>query len=448
MAWPYRGVWMGCNKAGKNKPMVELESLLDSIPAGVVRAVAAGGLRIEYANREFYRQLGYSPEEFAGGEIQSEYLQVVYPEDRTLLFTRALDYANSDRESVAVEYRVLAKSGEIKWMRAVAAARLFDPDEPNPVLQGVITDITEEHERRLAIELSEERYRIIAEQTRDTVFDWDLESDRIQFSPVYEKMFGFMPPPDISVRSLTEYDIVFEDDKPRVQEMIDAVLGGAPHAEARYRAKCADGSYLWCRNRVTTIFDGNGKPIRAVGLLSDIDDEVKKTESLQEQALHDSLTGLLNRMSFQHKVEQELREHALGRHAFLLLDADRFKQINDTRGHAAGDAVLQMIAEQMKGTFRMTDLFGRMGGDEFAAFLPNVSSVASVTEKAQQLLRRTAKNAPAGTFATLSLGMAVYPRDGENFEELYRLADDALYAAKRKGGNAVCAASPETENIR
>ncbi|WP_181995556.1 sensor domain-containing diguanylate cyclase [Clostridium sp. AM58-1XD] len=318
------------------------------------------------------------------------------------------------------------------------ASRLTDFDENGAALQVIITDITQEREQRRKVALNEERYRIISEQTRDTVYDWDIIKDRIQFSPTYEKMFGFCPPENISITALTEFDIVHEDDKLQVQQMIQAILNGSPQAFAEYRAKCADGSYLWCRNQTTTIFDDDGKPVHVIGVLSDINDLKLENAVLQKQVMRDSLTGLLNRMAVQKLVERRLFEEPEQQHIFLLIDIDRFKEINDTLGHSAGDHALRWLSSHLKRHFCENDLVGRMGGDEFSVFLTYAASTEIIRRKVERLTEEIARDSQSDSrvpLLSISAGTAVYPKDGQTFAELYRHADTALYAIKRRGGN-------------
>lgn len=418
---------------------IEFESLLNHLPVGVVRALNRGMIQILYANDEFYRQIGYSPEEFAGEPFQNDYLRIVLDVEREGLIEWSKLCAESGQEFPSIDYRILTKGGCVRWMRA-KTARLNDISEPWPIMQGIITDITEERLQRQAVAHNEERFRIISEQTRDTVFEWDIQGDTVQFSPAYEKMFGFKPSENVSVKRLTQYDIIYEEDKPQVEHMIQEILDGAPYAETQYRAKCADGTYIWCRNRVTTLYDDEHCPIRAIGILTDIDSYMRTTSTLQEQAMQDSMTGLLNRMAFQIQVEQILQDSPDLFHAFLLFDVDRFKQINDTLGHLAGDQTLQALAALLPEQFRESDLIGRMGGDEFAVFLTNIPNREIAAHHAKRLVDMVClcpvsalqdKTVPF----TVSIGTALYPTDGRTFLDLYMHADQALYEAKRRGGN-------------
>lgn len=421
----------------KHQAETKLESLINTIPDSLIRLLIGKKNMVRYVNKEFYRQTGWQPEELPPGSPLSQFYQIIYPDDRQMVKTQFLDYVKSDLDSCIMDYRIRTRQGDVKWMHA-RAFRFRSDMEAGQIIQFIISDITEEKLQREATALNEERYRIISEQTRDTVFDWDILKDRIQFSPVYEKMFGFPPPPDVSIKNLTEYDIVHPDDKQNVEDMISAILGGAPYAEAEYRAKRADGTYLWCRNRVTTIFDSEKRPVHAIGLLSDIDDYKQETALLQEKATRDSLTSLLNRMALQRQVERRLKKYPGRLNAFLLLDIDHFKEINDTRGHSMGDTVLKSISALLSQHFRSTDVIGRMGGDEFAVFLTDLPSPSATLRKAGELKHKTAQlfeSGPLSGTVTVSIGISLYPYGGKDFQTLYQKADEALYQVKRKGGN-------------
>lgn len=418
----------------------ELESLVEAIPDSLVRAFLNGTTSIRYINQEFYRQTGYTAADFSAGDIPKKLLSLVHPDDRPALRQQFLEYFASDRPDFSIGYRIITKGGCTRFMH-VRATRQREDSQSGQIIQFLISDVTEEMRQKEAIALNEERYRIISEQTRDTVFEWDIVRDRIQFSPVYEKMFGYPPPPEISIRNLTEHDIIYESDKPNVERMIAEILSGAPCAEAEYRARCADGSYIWCRNRVTTIFDSDKRPMRAIGLLSDIDDYKQEAAFLLEKAMRDSLTGLLNRMAFQKQVEHRLKKSSGQLHAFLLFDIDRFKEINDSCGHSAGDAVLRQISLLLSKRFRDTDVLGRMGGDEFAVFLPDLPSKEVALKKACELNREISALSGAEFSShpvSASIGISLYPCDGKEFQALYRRADQALYLIKRSGGNSCC----------
>lgn len=166
--------------------------------------------------------------------------------------------------------------------------------------------------------------------------------------------------------------------------------------------------------------------------------EKEDNRQIAKKADTDLLTGLLNKIATERKIQECLVENPDERGLFFVLDIDNFKKINDTMGHAFGDEVLRTLGEQLRAEFRASDILGRTGGDEFIIYLRNMKD-DSIIENEARKVERFFKNFQAGEYvkysATASIGAAVYPRDAQNFEGLYKAADQALYVAKKRGKN-------------
>lgn len=417
---------------------IHLAALLDSVPGAVIRAKVGEDICIEYANEEFYRMLGYSHKEFSEAPISNNYLSVVYPKDRPSLLNKSTEIFNEGTQCRPYDYRVLAKDGSMRWMR-IHTSRIEKVMVQENMVQCIIIDITEEIWRKQKNKLDEERFRIISEQTRDTVYDWDLESGQIYFSPIFERMFGYAAPQNILISFLFQDDFLHKEDIPIMENLIERVMNGEQYTEGEVRAKRKDGTYFWCRHRITAIFDENSRPVRVIGIITDFDSYYKNTSLLRDKAVRDSLTSLYNRMEAEQQIDKILSESGPGRrHAYLQIDVDHFKQINDSFGHSAGDAALKQIASKITKIFRSFDVTARMGGDEFAVFLLDITGEAAAIKRARQL-----KEAINSEFCSedevhklsVSIGISIFPEHGQSFNELYQCADESLYHAKRAGGN-------------
>ncbi|MEG2001268.1 MAG: sensor domain-containing diguanylate cyclase, partial [Evtepia sp.] len=214
----------------------------------------------------------------------------------------------------------------------------------------------------------------------------------------------------------------------------DAAKNGVSSYEARVRR--ADNSYIWARIDLSMSLNEFGMPTRLVGFISDIDDMKKQAEILENQVQTDPMTGLYNKMAMATLSNKILAEYPEGRHALLVLDIDNFKGINDTLGHAFGDVVLTDVCTKLKSLFRSNDLVGRMGGDEFAILMKNVSDTSSVLKKAMELsqtFRQTYAGEKEDYKISCSLGIIMIESNQDPFEVLYRKADAALYQAKQNG---------------
>lgn len=186
--------------------------------------------------------------------------------------------------------------------------------------------------------------------------------------------------------------------------------------------------------------DSDGIPsFYSIGL--DITKERLQMEKLRHKAEKDTLTGVYNRETMKQQLQSYLIENPKTVNALIMVDTDNFKQINDTHGHITGDLVLSEMAAGMKRNVRKDDLVGRIGGDEFTIFLKNISSATTAMDKAEELLamfQQLFSNEKKPIAVTCSMGIAMYPRDGESFQELYECADKALYQAKQRGKNGCC----------
>lgn len=170
----------------------------------------------------------------------------------------------------------------------------------------------------------------------------------------------------------------------------------------------------------------------------DITDERQKIKTLQHKAEKDALTGIYNRSETENQIKNFIIEHHDSKGALFMIDTDNFKQINDTLGHIAGDMVLGEMATAMKKKVRDSDVVGRIGGDEFIIFMKNITSHLDAEKKAEELQKTFAHlfgKEKSKIQVTSSIGIALYPKDGHNFLELYANADKALYQAKIQGKN-------------
>lgn len=166
-----------------------------------------------------------------------------------------------------------------------------------------------------------------------------------------------------------------------------------------------------------------------------------RNKELLKYAQTDALTGLYNKETTEQLTDELLSEDENKYHAFLILDVDCFKQINDIYGHAVGDIVLQKFGKLLKGTFREGDILGRIGGDEFGVIMKNIQTKDIAMKKAEELLAKTQAykiDELKGNNISISIGISTAPQDGDCYMDLYKRADQALYQAKRSGKARVC----------
>lgn len=198
-------------------------------------------------------------------------------------------------------------------------------------------------------------------------------------------------------------------------------------------------SYYWIRIMTCIFYWKYDNSIRVLAYCQNIDDEIKQTRALEEQAKRDSLTNLLNKATTDEVITKTISNanFTSSKYAFFIIDIDDFKIANDNFGHAFGDFVITRFAVELKSQFRNYDILGRIGGDEFVIFIP-IPSEEWVEKKASNLVRVLNQEVSQGESLwkiSVSIGIAISPEYGTSFEALYRNADKALYETKKRGKN-------------
>ena len=229
--------------------------------------------------------------------------------------------------------------------------------------------------------------------------------------------------------------VVHPDDRESAWRNIRTALREKRAFQVVYRVRTADASEKWVSEQGRGIFAPDGTLTVVEGFVSDVSDCKRAELSLAEQAVRDALTGLYNRRYFDDQIAFELARARRTNQfvAFLLCDLDRFKSINDTKGHLAGDEILRSVARTIQSCTRGTDLIVRWGGDEIVVVLTETGQAGGliVGQRIRRELRRMSE--ARGLGLDMSIGIAMYPEHGETADALIRLADRALYIAKKSG---------------
>lgn len=407
----------------------KLEELMDRIPGGMHQYVADSGLTLVSVSPSFLRLCGYTREELRA-QFQDRLLDLICPQDRPQVLHQ-LRAVRGTNDMVELEYRIRRGDGREVWL--LSRGSVSTDSGGQETIYSVVLDITRRKSIEEELRLSLERHRIILDQTSDVIFEWDIRSDRLFFSVNWEKKFGYIPIAEHFSQQISTSAHIHPDDREVILRAMDTLIAGTPYLELELRLMGLDGNYIWCRLRVTVQKDKEERPSRVVGVIADIDADKRQQQQLMDQAAKDSLTGLLNRSTLQSRVESHLKECS-GPHALMIVDLDGFKLINDSFGHMCGDAVLSDAAAALRQVFRRGDILGRIGGDEFLIFLPDVSSGDTAARKASELISAIASiSVNENTRLSCSVGVAMAPTDATDYDTLYQLADQALYQVKKTG---------------
>jgi diguanylate cyclase (GGDEF)-like protein/PAS domain S-box-containing protein len=420
--------------------------VIDNLAEGVV--IRDGNLRIVDANESAARILGTTRAALIGA-VSTGYVRSYFDEDGNTVAPDDMLSKNVVRSGEPVSGVVIGVErldGSRIWISCNVRA-ILEPGTDAP--RGVVTsfvDVTAERAATLALKESEERFACAVRGSSDGIWDWDIARERFYISPRLKELLGYRDDELANERRVL-FDRLHPADLPLVEAAIDAHFARDEPYDLEVRQRHRDGEYRWFRIRGQAQRDASGRPIRFSGANTDITDRKRAEAQLSYLAQYDILTGLPNRALFLDRLAGAIARarRAGGLLALLFFDLDRFKAINDTLGHQAGDAVLREVAARVKERLRETDTVARLAGDEFTAILEDLARPEDALEVAAQIQSVVAA-APVlhdghEIYVAASIGVAIFPADAETPEDLLKCADAAMYAAKRDGGQAVQAFS-------
>lgn len=409
-----------------------IRAVVDHAPDGIVTFDGAGSIATFNPGAE--RVFGYPAAEVRGRSIGT-LLPSWWPSDddhiRSFLTSLDGDVMSGGEEVEGLRKDKTTVPTELTVSRMASAKR--------PMFTAIIRDVSERKETQEALRRSEERYALAAWASNDGLWDWNVETEQVFYSPRWKSMLGFEDS-DIVGRPSEWIHRLHADDRDHFQKTLRAHLDGdTPHFEVEYRIRHRDGTYRWMLCKGVAVRDEQQQPLRLAGSQTDITSRKKVELQLMRDALYDSLTGLPNRSHFlrvlRHVVEDS-RHTPDEMFALLFLDLDRFKHVNDSLGHHVGDQLLVGIADRLKRVLRSQETLARLGGDEFAILvegLQEAGQAARIAERIQQELSHPFMLDEHEIFVSVSIGIAVRPEREETPEGLIRDADTAMYRAKAAG---------------
>ncbi|WP_192804922.1 sensor domain-containing protein [Noviherbaspirillum aerium] len=303
-------------------------------------------------------------------------------------------------------------------------------------------DMTEQKLAEDALRLSNDRWKFAIEGARDGVWDWHIPTNEVILSSRWKEILGYEDG-EVENRFEEWEKRVHPEDLPVAIAALQASFTGKPYI-VEHRLKCKNGEWKWVLARAVVVErDEQGQPIRITGTMMDISEKKESEELIWRHASFDSLTGLPNRRLFRDRLEHEIKKARRldSDIALFFIDLDRFKEVNDLLGHDAGDKLLKQAAIRLRQCVRESDTVARLGGDEFTIILSELNDDGHIEQVAQKLIY--AINEPFNldgdiAYVSASIGITIYPVDGNGPEELIRNADQAMYAAKSAGRNQYC----------
>lgn len=296
-------------------------------------------------------------------------------------------------------------------------------------------------------------YRLICSLLNAIVFEYYLPCKRLR---IIAAPNDSCIKPGVTTKNyrllIRENQLIYPDDMPKFKYMCRKLAKGELQVVTELRIKMRDNVYCWCKISIKCIYTEAGEPIKFVGKIDNIDLQQKEIERFKDEARRDPMTLFYNKIFIEKIINEYLTEQCGDRGAFIVVDIDNFKMINDTYGHLFGDKVLIEVAAILAKSFRNDDLIGRIGGDEFVILMKHADSLSDIANKARKIceeLRGICSDSKNNMHRISgSLGIARYPQDGRIFSELFERADQALYATKgfRKNDFTICGTEEKRNN--
>lgn len=295
-----------------------------------------------------------------------------------------------------------------------------------------------------------ERFNSITSISAEYIFEYESETGVfILYKNTDGRFFEVLSVENDFENYAKNMGMIYPDDNDSFEQVCDNVRSGNDRAAFEIRfTEPGEDDYQWYRLKMKTITDEHNHNIRVIGKLENISDIKNAEKRLIDKAERDPLTKIYNKSTTKKLIKNYLRSDTKDTFdAFMIIDVDNFKQVNDTLGHLFGDSILVDLSQEMQELFRANDVVGRIGGDEFLVFLRGMKNKTHIEAKAGDVCKifDLLYAGEDGTKITGSLGIALYPQDGDTFDELYRKADLALYASKRAGKSCYTFYSSEYE---
>jgi diguanylate cyclase (GGDEF)-like protein/PAS domain S-box-containing protein len=416
-------------------PVSRFQSLVERIP----------GL-VAYLDRVFPDDPGHSTPLYISPQIEALmgyprdawlnedelWLKVLHPDDAARQAAED-EHARATLTPLFAEYRMIARDGRVVWVSEKAQV-VVDEATGVSYWQGVMVDITDRKRTEEALAASEQQFRSMFDAASIGVMTLDLDGSILEANPMLEAVCDY-PAGALHGRPLGEY----LDPADGVEHVVAALCSGeSDRCEIEHRFSRRDGSVMWCRTVMALVRDAEQRPTHVVAMLEDISDRKRAEHELLHRTLHDSLTELPNRLYFYEAVTQAIAgAQGRGQLAVLLIDLDRFKEINDTLGHHYGDLLLCEFAGALRRHLRPPDTLARLGGDEFALLLHVEGdarlAATSAVRRIEELVAQPYQIEGLPLSIEASIGVACYPADGTDVDQLLQYADIAMYSAKRGG---------------
>jgi len=411
------------------KKMRELEAIINRSPVILFLWRSADDWPVEYVS-DNVKQIGYTADDMMSGRVSWQ--DIMHPDDARKVIRELARHASEGIPEFQMDFRLLAKSGEVRWVSNRTKA-IFDDKGLLTHYQGILVDITEQKIIYEALLESETRYRAVVEQqtelicriTPQAVLTFVNDACCRFFGKTHEELLGhnFM-------------EFIYAEDRLSLEKQLASLTREHDSSSHETRVITPDGEQRWLRWNILGLFDNEGRLLEIQSVGGDITDRKKAEAEIKALSLEDDLTGVYNRRGFMALARQQLMlAHRVERDMILIfIDLDNLKEINDTFGHPEGDRALMDFASILKKTFRESDIIGRIGGDEFVVLALEVemNGTDALIQRLKDALFIHKSKTTQPYHLSASIGCARYnPKYPKTLDKLLFMADQRMYKNKK-----------------
>jgi diguanylate cyclase (GGDEF)-like protein len=408
----------------------EIKSLISTIPGGVLKTTA-DNWKILFASDSLATLMGYEPIEFK--ERFGYFNECVHNLDLAYF----LQTIGKKPDVIYLELRLIKKDGSAVWVAINATKSLLENNES--IYQSVIIDSTSQKEVSLELKKELDRSTIVMEMIDEFICEYFVDEDRLISSRKCAEVLGLDLIVEGFYQRIQNTKVIHPDDIPAFLEYYTHFDETQKENRLDLRLRHKSGEYIWYMLKGATLYE-DGLPYKIIAKLTDINEEKNKITALMDISVRDSFTGVYNAGNTPRFINEYLQsEEGSGQHALLMIDIDNFKNVNDKYGHDVGDKLIKEFSSRIITFFGSGALIGRVGGDEFVVLIKDIAEdkvVGYVEKLKRKLYEEYVFDGIIITFST-SFGISIIPRDGNQYETLFKKADLACYQAKNHGKNTI-----------
>lgn len=394
--------------------------------------VAIGGDFI-FVNDQTCRDTGYTREELIGVNFR----KLTPASEHRAIYGAYLNVFTTGESNKGYAHKIIRKDGSMLYVEA-AISLMKDKQGQIIGFRSVSRDVTQRKRLEEDLSASEEKYRTILEQIQDSYYEVDLAGNFLFANEATCRASGK------SMEELigSNYQaLIPDDDKMSVYSAFDQVFEtGVPNRAFAHRVIMPDKNVGYVEVSISPLKDRDEQTMGFRCLSRDVTTRKQMEQLLADMATHDFLTGLPNRVLLIDRFEVALAQAQRKGYklAVMSMDLDRFKEVNDTKGHSTGDEILKQVADKLVGLVRSSDTVARLGGDEFLLLLQeihNLDDAATIADKIINSFKNPFSVGDRQLYISTSIGIALCPDDGTELETLIKKSDDSMYYSKRRGGS-------------